>query len=155
MKTLYNGGLSLLLVLAVSVAGSAQMYDSAAGLRGGTGATISFKKFLGNAVAVEGIVGSFNRDAIYNYFGTGILFEVHTDANLGRLQWYWGAGPYLTFTKDFTGFGAIGAVGMDYSFESIPIDITLDWTPRLRIAGASGKLFTRSAGVGLRYIIAY
>ena len=131
--------------------GYSQMYDSAAGLRGGTGATISYKKFLGRAIAFEGILGSFD----YDFFGASILIEKHTDANLGRLQWYWGVGPYLTFDRDFTAFGAMGALGADFSFESIPIDISLDWTPRLRLAGADAKLFTKSAGVGIRYIIGY
>ena len=155
MKIIIRGVFILTVIFCLPSLAAGQMYDAAAGLRGGTGATVSYKKFLGRTLALEGIVGSFNRDNDYNYFGTSILFEKHTDANLGRLQWYWGLGPYLTFTKDFTGFGLMGALGMDYSFESIPIDITLDWTPRLRITGASGKLFTRSAGVGIRYIIAY
>lgn len=128
-----------------------QMYRSAAGLRGGTGATVSYKHFIGREVAFEGILGSFD----YDYFGASILFEKHTDANLGRLQWYWGLGPYLTFSKAFTAFGAQGALGAEYSFEAIPIDISLDWTPRLRISGAPSRLFTRSAGVGIRYIIDY
>lgn len=128
-----------------------QMYRSAAGLRGGTGATISYKHFMGRRVAFEGIIGSFD----YDYFGAGILLEKHTDANLGRLQWYWGLGPYLTFSKDFTAFGALGALGAEYSFASIPIGISLDWTPRFRLSGAPAKLFTRSAGVGIRYIIDY
>ncbi len=130
---------------------SAQYYDSAAGLRGGTGATISYKKFLGQTIALEAIVGSFD----YDYFGTGILIEKHADLGVGRVQWYWGVGPYLTFAKDFTGFGALGALGLDYALESIPLQFSLDWTPRLRIAGASGKFFNRSAGVGIRYIISY
>ncbi len=128
-----------------------QMYRSAAGLRGGTGATVSYKHFLGRQVAFEALLGSFD----YDYFGTSILFEKHTDANLGRLQWYWGLGPYLTFSKAFTAFGAMGAIGAEYSFSGIPIDISLDWTPRLRISGAPSRFFSRSAGVGIRYIIDY
>lgn len=131
--------------------GYSQMYDSAAGLRGGTGATISYKKFLGRAIAFEGILGSYD----YDFFGASILIEKYTDANLGRVQWYWGVGPYLTFHRDFTAFGAMGALGVDFSFASIPIEISVDWTPRLRLAGADAKLFTKSAGVGIRYIIAY
>jgi hypothetical protein len=128
-----------------------QMYRTAAGLRGGTGATVSYKHFLGREVAFEGILGSFD----YDYFGVSLLFQKHSDANLGRLQWYWGLGPYLTFSKAFTAFGAMGAVGAEYSFSSIPIDISLDWTPRFRLSGAPSKLFTRTVGVGIRYIIEY
>jgi len=129
----------------------AQNYESAAGIRGGTGATISYKNFLGQTLAMEGILGSFD----YDFFGTAILLEKHIDANLGRLQWYWGLGPYLTFAKNFTGFGAMGALGADISFGSLPINISLDWTPRFRLSGAKAKLFGASAGVGIRYIINY
>ncbi|NND31933.1 MAG: hypothetical protein HKN76_05025, partial [Saprospiraceae bacterium] len=51
-----------------------QMYDSAAGLRGGTGATVSYKKFLGRAIAFEGILGSFD----YDFFGASILIQKYT-----------------------------------------------------------------------------
>jgi len=128
-----------------------QNYESAAGIRGGTGATVSYKNFLGRTLAMEAILGSFD----YDYFGTAILLEKHIDANLGRLQWYWGLGPYLTFASDFTGFGAMGALGADLSFGSLPINISLDWTPRFRLSGAKAKLFGASAGVGIRYIINY
>ncbi len=131
---------------------SAQMYDQAFGLRGGTSATLSYKNFLGREVALEAIVGSFD----YDFFGASILFQKYTDANLGRLQWYWGLGPYFEFRSEKTGFGGMGALGAEYSFSSIPIGISVDWTPRLRLAGGgSGNLVTRSAGVGLRYIISY
>ncbi len=129
----------------------AQFYDQAAGLRGGTGATVSYKKFLSIPLALEVIVGSFD----YDYFGAGVLIEKHTEMNLSRFQWYWGVGPYINFASDFTAFGALGALGIDFSFESIPIQISADWTPRLRIAGEDGKLFLNSAGVGIRYIIEY
>ncbi len=106
---------------------------------------------MSGTLALEAIVGSFD----YDFFGSSILLEKHTEMNLGRLQWYWGVGPYITFGKDFTGFGAMGALGLDLSFEAIPIEISVDWTPRLRLAGASGRFFADSAGVGLRYIIEY
>lgn len=129
----------------------AQYYNAAAGIRGGTGATVSYKKFVSRPLALEVMLGSFD----YNFFGSSILLEKHTDIDLGRVQWYWGIGPYITFGRDFTGLGAMGALGLDLSFESIPIEISLDWTPRLRLAGASGRFFVDSAGVGLRYIIEY
>ncbi|NND07066.1 MAG: hypothetical protein HKN87_11870 [Saprospiraceae bacterium] len=129
----------------------AQYYDAAAGLRGGTGATVSYKKFVSHSLALEAMLGSFD----YDFFGSAVLLEKHTDIDLGRVQWYWGVGPYITFARDFTGLGAMGALGLDLSFESIPLQISLDWTPRLRLAGASGRFFVDSAGVGLRYIIEY
>ena len=129
----------------------AQFYDQAAGLRGGTGATVTYKKFLSDPLALEIIVGSFD----YDYFGAGVLIEKHTEMNFSRLQWYWGLGPYINFSSDFTAFGAIGALGLDFSFESIPIQISVDWTPRIRLAGADAKLIVKRAGVGIRYIISY
>ena len=151
MKAPLITALGAVLFCSVLSTSSAQHYQSALGLRGGTGANVSYKKFVSRPLAIEAILGSFD----YDYFGSSILLEKHTDIDLGRVQWYWGLGPYITFARDFTGFGAMGALGLDLSFESIPIEISLDWTPRLRLAGASAGLFADSAGVGLRYIIEY
>ena len=128
----------------------AQYYTDAAGLRGGTGATMSYKKFVSSPIAFEAIVGSYD----YDYFGLSVLFEKHEETGMNRVQWYWGVGPYLTTARNFSSWGAMGALGIDLSFESIPINLTLDWTPRIRFK-SGGRLFLRSAGVGLRYIIQY
>ena len=128
----------------------AQYYTDAAGLRGGTGATITYKKFVSAPVAFEAILGSYD----YDFFGVSLLFEKHEDIGVRRAQWYWGVGPYLTTARDFSAWGIMGALGLDASFESIPLNITIDWTPRLRLKDG-GVAFLRSAGVGLRYIIQY
>ncbi len=128
----------------------AQYYRDAAGLRGGTGATISYKKFLSDPIALEAILGSYD----YDFFGVSVLLQKHEDIGVRRVQWYWGVGPYLTTARNFSAWGIMGALGLDASFESIPINITVDWTPRLRLK-SGGRAFLRSAGVGLRYIIAY
>ncbi len=126
-----------------------QMYTDAAGLRGGTSATLSYKKFVSAPLALEAIVGAYD----YDFFGVAVLLQTHKE--LGRrLQWYWGVGPAATFRRDFNALGVMGALGLDLSFEAVPIDITLDWTPRVRIKEGS-RWFFASAGVGLRYIIQY
>ncbi len=140
----------ILMVLTLADDLKAQHYSDAAGLRGGTGATLSYKKFVSHPIAFEAIVGSYD----YDFFGASILFQKHEDIGLRRMQWYWGVGPYLTAASNFSAWGIMGALGFDLSFEAIPIDITLDWTPRLRLK-SGGRLFVRSAGVGLRYIIEY
>jgi hypothetical protein len=151
MKRMRYTPLLFLFLLCLCQPVEAQPYNQAAGLRGGTGANLTYKKFVSYKLALEAIVGSFD----YDYFGTSILLQKHTDANLGTLQWYWGVGPYVTFASDFTAIGAMGALGLDLSFQAIPIQLSLDWTPRLRLAGASGRFIVDSAGVGLRYIIDY
>jgi len=129
---------------------SAQPYQSALGLRGGTGATVTYKKFISEPIAFEAIVGSYD----YEFFGLSVLFEKHKDIGVRRVQWYWGVGPFLTTARDFSAWGIMGALGLDASFESIPLNFTIDWTPRLRLK-SGGSAFLGSVGVGLRYIIQY
>ncbi len=129
----------------------AQLYDQALGLRGGVGATVTYKKFVSEPIAFEAILGLYD----YDYFGLGLLLQKHKFVgDLNRLLWYWGVGPYVTFGDNFTGVGVSGALGLDLSFEAIPIDITLDWLPRIRLVGG-GRFLPSGGGVGIRYIIDY
>ena len=140
---------SILMIIGTTSFG--QLYDHALGLRGGVGATVTYKKFVSEPLAFEAILGLYD----YDYFGLGLLLEKHKYVgDLNRLLWYWGVGPYVTFGDNFTGVGVSGALGLDLSFEAIPIDITLDWLPRLRLVGG-GRFLPSGGGIGIRYIIDY
>jgi hypothetical protein len=59
------------------------------------------------------------------------------------MQYFYGAGGYLGFVKTYNpnhlrneneaNFGAQGIVGLDYKFNNIPLNISLDWKPELNI----------------------
>ncbi len=130
---------------------SAQPFHSALGLRGGTGAAASYKNFLGENVAMEGILGSFD----FDHFGTAILFEKYNDTNLGNLQWFWGGGPYLNFVDNHTVFGLMGVIGLGVSSPDVPIEFSLDYTPRMRLAGGDFKMFWDTVSIGIRYVLSH
>jgi hypothetical protein len=117
----------------------AQLYKNALGFRvsgvsslGGAG--VSFKHYMNESRAVEAIF-SF-KDPI----GIGGLYEVHKPwAIIDNLNWFYGGGAFVTFGKTNTdktgqssaGFGSMGIIGVDYKFEAIPLNISLDWKPEI------------------------
>ena len=118
-------------------------YKTAIGIRLGNNApvvsnAITLKHFLNEKTAIEGLI-SFGHDLT----SFGALGEIHTPFSTPGLQWFYGAGAYLGFGKEYdvnkardvntTFFGAQGIVGLDYKFASIPINLSLDWKPELNL----------------------
>lgn len=99
--------------------------------------SISFKYFMTHRTAIEALV-SFG-----DPFSIGGLVEFYNPLSTSGLQWFYGAGGYLGFSKEYnpekqiderkTYFGAQGIAGLDYKFDNIPLNISLDWKPELNI----------------------
>jgi len=89
--------------------------------------SITAKYFLNEKNAVEGLLSFGSR------FGLGALYEVHSPLNFPGLQWYYGAGGYLGFESRDTYLGPTGVIGLDYKFEKIPLNLSIDWKPELDI----------------------
>ena len=98
---------------------------------------ITLKHFINQKDAIEGFFSFSDPIAI------GALYEIHSPFATPGLQWYYGAGAYLGFGKEYDPnkkenvntnyFGAQGVVGLDYKFASVPINISLDWKPELNL----------------------
>jgi hypothetical protein len=100
--------------------------------------SVSFKYFLNNGNAIEGLFSFSNPVAI------GGLYEVHRPLGAPGLQWFFGAGAYVAFNK--TNFiGGQGIVGLDYKFQNIPLNISIDWKPELNLAR---EVFFEASGLG-------
>lgn len=117
--------------LAFANAASAQNYRSALGVRLSSNAavvnnSVSFKYFIGEATALEGLLSFSDPVAI------GLLFEKHRPFTTAGLQWFYGAGGYVGFGDD-TNLGGMGIIGLDYKFANIPLNLSLDWKPELNI----------------------
>jgi hypothetical protein len=121
---------------------SAQEYKTALGIRLSSSPaiqnnSISFKHFINEKTAIEGLISFGDPMSI------GGLVEFHQPFSTPGLQWFYGAGGYLGFGKEYnaakqieerkTYFGGQGVVGLDYKFASIPINISLDWKPELNL----------------------
>ncbi|MER3499155.1 MAG: hypothetical protein C4308_11240 [Chitinophagaceae bacterium] len=121
---------------------SAQDYKTALGIRLSNSNplvsnSISLKHFLNEKTAIEGLF-SFG-----DPLSIGGLVEFHKPFSTPGLQWYYGAGGYLGFGKDYdpakarevrqTYFGGMGVAGLDFKFANIPLNLSLDWKPELNI----------------------
>ncbi|MCB0686084.1 MAG: hypothetical protein KDC53_06155 [Saprospiraceae bacterium] len=137
---------------------SAQNYDNAAGLRLGWGFGGTIKHFFDDSKAVEGI---FQIGGLYARYAqvTG-LFQVHRpleDVAPG-LQWYFGGGGFIGFFSGVystrsTRIGIAGNIGLDYTFDDIPLNVSLDWVPGIAIVGfGSGFGAGSGGGLAVRYI---
>ena len=144
-------------------------YESAIGLRAAWGIAATGKFFINDAHAVEGIlqyrgydIGSFN----YYWLIIRGLYEVHNplaEVTEG-LQWYYGGGAYVGFYggdwDDFPGsdldgtfIGISGVIGLDYKFEDIPLNLSLDWIPSFNLVGGGDGFLGESGGIAIRYVL--
>jgi hypothetical protein len=133
---------SVLLVAGITGAASAQDYKTAIGVRLSSAApavnnAISVKHFITEKAAIEALF-SFGDPLAF-----GALLEIHKPLAASGLQYFYGGGGYLAFTKTYNpntlknevdpSFGAQGVLGLDYKFANIPLNISLDWKPELNI----------------------
>jgi len=149
---------TLVTVLFLSASGYAQDYNTAIGVRGGLFNGITLKHYIGSASAVEGIVTT--RWSGFNITG---LYELHTmdvfDVN--RLNFYYGLGGHIGIwdannvpwdADGYTVIGNDGILGLEYNFQEIPFNISVDWKPALNLVGYS-SFWADGGAVSIRYLI--
>ena len=135
-------------------------YETALGVKlWYTGGGISFKQFVGNNRAMEGI-GYFWQHGVRI---TG-LYEFHFDfEGAPGLKWYAGPGAHIGFYNNGyyyddagnrhgsnTYIGVDGVLGLDYKFSGAPINLCVDWQPSFEFGYNRGFL-ANWGGVGVRY----
>lgn len=147
MKYLFY--LLLPVCLFLSVESQAQNYSRSVGLRGGLGANVTYKQFVASSAAFE-LMGGFYFGDVY----ASLVFEKHNDfANDVRgLTWYWGLGASILLNEGGLGIGGVGAIGLDYAFSDIPLNVSLDWMPHLFLVGGRG-FQAGGGGFSIRYIL--
>ena len=142
--------------------------QSAVGVRFGSPLSLSFKTFLvEESHAVEAFAGIRFWSFGFNQLSVGGLYQKHFDIgidDLEGLQWYVGGGAsYNRFiVRDCSacgGNGAIGIIGnagLNYIFEDLPLNLSVDWTPTLLV----GNGFQSSAfgwggyyALSVRYVL--
>lgn len=149
----------------------AQDYQSAIGAKIGYGFIGTYKKFLGEAPALDVYVGF----GFYNGFIAGANYQHHMDiSGVDRLRWFIGGGvSVLTFAptrflgqrlnNGYIDFGINFNIGLDYSFDNIPLNLSVEYSPTFIIAStydnAYGLSYNRFrggyAGASARYILQY
>lgn len=134
------------LFVAIVLFTQAQNYNTAVGVRLGPNtanitAGFTVKHFINENTALEAIIG------VNNGLGLCGLYEKHFDIEaVKNLQWLAGFGGYVAFTGSNTAVGGAGIIGLDYKFEEIPLNLTLDWKPELNIIS---KVGFEASGIGL------
>ena len=123
--------LIVVLVTTVTVA-KAQDYRFGVGVRLSTPSptlnnSISGKYFITDRNAIEGLISFGSR------FGLGALIEIHRPFSTPGLSWFYGGGAYIGFEGEpnQTFFGPTGIIGLDYKFNNVPLNLSLDWKPEL------------------------
>jgi len=137
-----------------------QTYKTALGVKvWGDGGGVSLKSFVQSNRALEGIMYFWNR-------GTRLtgLYEFHFDIEgAPGLKWYVGPGAHLGFYNNRyydrnyyngdgsgTFIGIDGVLGLDYKFDDVPINLSLDWQPSIEF-GANRGFWGGWGGLGVRY----
>lgn len=135
----------VLFVLVLGLTLNAQDYKTSIGLRAGYPYGLSVKHFLSENNAVEGILAS-------NYGGfvaTVLLENEHWTGQYPGFNWYWGVGAHVGFwdaganryiNSTYTGsvIGIDGVLGLEYTFDEIPLNISLDILPSINLIGSAG-----------------
>lgn len=139
--------------LFISSVALAQNYENALGLRGGLGATATYKHFISTDWAIEGTAGLHNTDN--DLYGINATFQKHNDLEgVNYVQWYWGAGLFLAFNDNTNQVGIAGGLGIEWAWQKIPLTFSIDWLPRLKL-NDGWRLYNREGGLAIRYIINY
>ncbi|MEL6191829.1 MAG: hypothetical protein AAFR66_07255 [Bacteroidota bacterium] len=156
--------LGMIMTFSVQTA-QAQNYTTAVGARLGSPISLSAKHFINETSAVEGFVGTRGW-ATYRWFVVGGAYQYHRPIeSVDNLQYYFGAGASVFFwTYDFvfspeqdfstTSFGVQGYLGLDYTLEDTPINLTLDWVPTIYVGNGFSTGFAGGFGaLGVRYVL--
>ncbi len=144
---------------------SAQDYKSAIGLRFGYPLSLSYKHFISEKGAIEGVLG-YRNYSYYNWLNLSGFYEHHMPIkSVENLSWYVGGGASVykwsyddTFypNNDYNSisFGIHGIIGLDYKFSNIPLNLSVDWIPTVGFGGEFLGGFGGSYGaLSARYIL--
>lgn len=139
----------------------AQFYDHALGVRAGTSFQASYKFFLfyqpthiQQAVEVLGGVHFDVRNKVKNGYVFEALYNVHIDVGFDTgFSAFAGAGFFTgvyveTGQPNVWGGGVTAALGMEYTFTHVPINVAIDWRPFLGLPRSS----LLSTALTVRYV---
>ncbi len=150
--------------LFAAIDANGQNYNSAIGARLGYPLALSYKKFISESGAIE-LYGAYRGYSGYSWFSINGAYQVHKDfPGVENLQWYLGggAGVYFwnfgnTFINDdyaTTRIALQGYLGLEYTFDEVPLSISADWIPTIFLNDGFGDRFGSGfAGLGVRYVI--
>ena len=144
----------LFLTALISFQTVAQDYRTSLGLRAGWPYGLTVKHFMSRSNAVEGILAS----SWQGFVVTALLENEHPTKSFPNLSWFWGVGAHIGFcdsnpyvTTNGSVIGLDGILGLEYTFDEIPLNLSVDLLPSLNIFGSTGWGGIGSA-LSIRYV---
>lgn len=136
-------------------------YARAIGGRFGVANGITYKHFLTDNHAIDGIV-NFQGNRSFTIFKLLGLYEIHQPINfidVAGMRWYYGFGGGLgryrykdTPSSAGLAWSFDGVVGLDYKIPTAPINLSLDWKPTMELTPESGVRFD-GIGLSIRFVL--
>jgi len=137
--------IALVLFVTIGIAANAQDYRTGIGFRAGVPYGLTVKHFLCESNAVEGILASRWGGLVI----TGLYENEHWTGEYPSLNWYWGFGAHIGFWDTgynpriddaYTGsvIGVDGILGLEYTFDDFPLNLSLDILPTINLIGYAG-----------------
>jgi hypothetical protein len=152
MKLLFAAILFVVLTTAVN----AQDYRTSFGFRAGVPYGITVKHFLSETNAVEGILAS----RWSGFVITGLYENEHWTGEYPGFNWFWGIGAHIGFWDNTPYFstadagaviGADAILGLEYTFDEIPLNLSIDLLPSINLIGSSSWNGINGA-ISVRYV---
>jgi len=150
--------LFFILIIALSLPGLSQNYNTAIGVRAGNQSGLTIKHFMGSDKAIEGIL------SFYYHNGATLtgLWTINKKAfDVDRLNWSYGLGVHVGFWDDeyyyyhdhynHMSLGIDGILGLEYTIKEIPFNIGIDIKPFFDVYEHAG--FYGAAALSIRYIL--
>lgn len=148
----------ILFVMLLSL-GAFSQYKSAIGLRGGIAQGLTFKTFVGGSSGFDFILGNHYRGLNFT-----VLYEIHSHnfLDVDNLSLFYGFGGHIGFYNVSTWpgtwgtyesgpvIGVDGVVGIEYTFDEIPINLSLDIVPSINITPYVG--YWQRGALSIRYV---
>jgi hypothetical protein len=141
-------GIALVLSLVAAVSVHAQDYKMGLGIRLSSNApivnhSISFKYFFGRKTAVETLL------SVTDPIALGVLIEQHQPLKTAGFTYFYGGGAFLGFDSPAP-FGLQGVLGLDYKFQTLPFNLSLDWKPEINL-GPDFSFEPAALGISARF----
>ena len=149
--------LVIIAVIGISSFVNAQDYRTSLGLRAGFPYGVTIKHFLNQKNAVEGVLASS-----WGGFVATVLYEnEHWTGRYPGLNWFWGFGAHIGFWDESSRYindpnvgSVIGAdfiLGLEYTFDEIPLNLSLDIMPSVNLIGVTNYNGI-GGGLSVRYV---
>jgi len=151
-----------LIILAIAavfpIMAKGQDYKTSLGLRAGVPYGLTVKHFLNKTNALEGILaGRYG-----GFVVTGLWENEYWTGKYPGLNWYWGLGanvgfwgtgenPNLEETESGATVGGNGVLGLEYTFDEFPLNLSIDIMPTINLFSSS-VWFEVNGAVSIRYV---